>query len=242
MGIFSRISDIFRSNVNDALDKAEDNEKMLKQMVLDMEESVNKTTIAVANAIANQKNLERKLEKAKSESADWEKKATFALTQNREDMARAALERKSIADKNIASLQPLVVQATATANKSREQLNVLKTKLDEARMRESTLIARSQTAKSQTMIAKQMAGVGKDSFSKFDKFEAKIEGQEAQADAFQQLAGESTSLDDQFAQLGSATVDQDLLALKAKMGLISDTSTAAADTNPIPDTNPTPEK
>ena len=226
MGIFSRISDIFKSNVNDALDNLEDNEKMLKQMVLDMEESINKTTIAVANAIANQKGLERKLEKAKQESAEWEKKAVFALQQNREDMAKAALGRKQIADKNITSLTPLLQSATETANKSREQLNLLKSKLDEAKMRESTLIARSQTAKSQQMIAKQMAGIGKDSFSKFDKLEAKIEGEEAQAEAFQSLAGETTDLDDQFKQLGATSVDQDLLSLKSKMGLLNDSSSA----------------
>ena len=72
MGIFSRISDIFKANVNDALDKAEDAEKMLKQMIIEMEESVNKTTLAVANAIANEKSLQRKLEKARTDTAEWE--------------------------------------------------------------------------------------------------------------------------------------------------------------------------
>ena len=71
MSIFNRVSDIFKANVNDALDKAEDPEKMLKQMIIEMEESVNKTTLAVANAIANEKSLDRKREKAITETKDW---------------------------------------------------------------------------------------------------------------------------------------------------------------------------
>ena len=95
MGIFGRISDIFKANVSDTLDKAEDPEKMLKQMVIEMEESVNRTTLAVASAIANEKTLERRLAKARTETADWQQKAIQALNANREDLAKAALQKKS---------------------------------------------------------------------------------------------------------------------------------------------------
>lgn len=221
MGLFSRISDIFKSNVNDALDKAEDPEKMLKQMVLEMEESVNKATLAVAQAIANEKSLERKLEKARKDRDDWEQKAVQALGANREDLARAALEKKAISERNFLDLQPIHEQARTTSNKLREQLDQLKSKLDEARSRQSTLIARSQAAKAQKQIAQSFSGVGSDAFSKFDKFEGKIEKLEAEAGAFEQLAGENTSLEQEFKKLGSnATVDSDLLALKAKMGML----------------------
>lgn len=221
MGIFSRISDIFKSNVNDALDKAEDPEKMLKQMVLEMEESVNKATLAVAQALANEKSLERKLEKARKDETEWEQKAMQALQANREDLAKAALEKKSIAARNIADLEPITVQARSTSNKLRSQLDSLKSKLDEAKSRQSTLIARSQAAKAQKQIAQSISGVGSDAFGKFDKFEGKIEKLEAEASAFEQLAGENTSLDDEFKKLNSSTtVDGDLLALKAKMGML----------------------
>ena len=135
MSIFNRISDIFKANINDTLDKAEDPEKMLKQMVLEMEESINKTTLAVANAIANEKGLEHKLEKAKNESNDWEQKAMFALQSGKEDLAKAALEKKTVTDKNIADLQPIFTQAKTTSDNLRTQLNQLKAKLDEARAR-----------------------------------------------------------------------------------------------------------
>ncbi len=221
MGIFGRITDIFKANVNDALDNAEDPEKMLKQMVIEMEESVNKTTLAVANAIANEKSLDRKLAKARAESNDWQQKAAQALGAGREDLARAALQKKQVSDRNIMDLEPIYATAKATSDKMRQQLDALKNKLDEARSRQSTLIARSQAAKAQKQIAQSFAGVGSDAFSKFDKFEGKIEKLESQAEAFEQLAGQNTKLEDEFKLLSAnSSVDSDLLALKASMGML----------------------
>ena len=225
MGIFSRIADVFKANVNDALDKAEDPEKMLKQMVIEMEESVNKATLAVANSMAHEKSLLRKIEKAKSDSAEWLHKAQQAVTAGREDLARAALEKKAIQDKNISDLEPVYLTAKSTSDKLRTQLDALKHKLDEARARQGTLIARSQAAKAQKQIAQTFSGVGSDAFSKFDKFETKIETLESQAEAFEQLAGQSTSLDDEFKKLTSTSqVEQQLLELKSSMGKLPSAS------------------
>lgn len=219
MGLFSRISDIFKSNVNDVLDKAEDPEKMLKQMVLEMEESVNRATLAVANALANEKSLERKLAKAREQSADWQDKAVQALQAGREDLAKAALEKKAVAERNVADLQPIHATAKATSEKLRGQLDQLKNKLDEARSRQSTLIARSQAAKAQKQIAQSVSGVGSDAFSKFEKYEGKIEQLESEASAFEQLAGENTSLDEEFKKLGSGpAIDAELAKLKQSLG------------------------
>ncbi|MBM2813339.1 MAG: phage shock protein A-like transcriptional regulator [Ignavibacteria bacterium] len=221
MGIFNRISDIFKANVNDTLDKAEDPEKMLKQMVIEMEESINKTTMAVSSAIANEKSLERKIEKAKRASKDWEEKAMQALNAGREDLARAALEKKAVEDRNSVDLEPIWVQAKETSTKMRGQLDTLRAKLEEARQRQSTLIARSQAAKAQKQIAQTFSGVGSDAFSKFDKYEGKIEKLESEAEAFEQLGSGSTDLDMEFKKLSSgANVDDDLLKLKAKMGML----------------------
>jgi phage shock protein A len=232
MSIFSRIADIFKANVNDALDKAEDPEKMLKQMVIEMEDSVNKATLAVANAIANEKSLERKLQKERQSVTEWQNKAMQALQAGREDLARQALEKKATAERNATDLIPVYEQAAAMSVKLRQQLDQLKRKLDEARSRQSTLIARSQAAKAQKQIAQTFSGVGSDAFSKFDKFEGKIEKVEAEAVAFEQLAGENTSLDEEFRKLGSsATVEQDLLALKAQMGLLEAGDASTNTTN-----------
>jgi len=226
VGIFSRITDIFSSNVNDALDKAEDPEKMLKQMVLEMEESVNKATLSIAQSIANEKSLERKLEKARKDREDWQQKAMQALGADREDLARAALEKKAITEKNIADLEPITIQAKETSIKLRTQLDMIKNKLDEARQRQSTLIARSQAAKAQKQLAQSVSGVGTDAFSKFDKLEAKVETIEAEASAFEQLAGENTNLDQEFKKLSTnSNVDNELLKLKSQMGLLNDNNT-----------------
>lgn len=221
MGIFSRIADIFKANVNDTLDKAEDPEKMLKQMVIEMEQSVNKATLAVAGAIANEKSLERKLEKAKTDSIEWQNKAVQALNAGREDLAKAALEKKAISDKNVVDLQPIYQQAKDTANKLRQQLDQLKSKLDEARSRQSTLVARSQAAKAQKQISQSFSGIGSDAFSKFDKYEEKIEKTEAEASAFGQLADANVGLDEEFKKLSSSTsVEDELLKLKQNMGML----------------------
>lgn len=225
MGMFARISDIFKANINDLLDRAEDPEKMLKQMVLEMEESVNKTTLAVASSIANHVSLQKKLDKARLDKTDWEKKAMQAITANRDDLAKGALEKKAVIERNIADLEPLALSAKQTTDNLKVQLDKLKAKLDEARTRQSTLIARSQAAKAQKQIAQSLSGVGSDAFSKFEKMEQKVEKLEAEATAFEQLAGENSSLEDEFKQLEASSVDADLLALKAKMGLLPETNT-----------------
>jgi phage shock protein A len=221
MGIFNRISDVIKANINDMLDKAEDPEKMLKQMVIEMEESVNQTALAVAQAIANEKSLERKIEKSRKDSSDWEQKAMQALNSGRDDLAKAALEKKSLMTRNINDLEPVYATAKVTADKMREQLNQLKAKLEEARTRQSTLIARAQSAKAQKQLSQAASGFGSDAFSKFGKYESKVEQMEAEAEAFGELAGTDKSLEDEFKQLETgSSVDTELLELKQKMGLL----------------------
>ena len=225
MSIFKRISDVFRSNVNDALDNIEDAEKMLKQMVLDMEASINKATTAIAQAIANEKSLAKKMEIARQNSKDWENKAMQALTAGREDLARQALERKALEDRNLQDLIPLHKQAAETSDKLRVQLSQLKAKLDEAKSRQSTLIARSQAAKAQKQINKSLSGVGADAFANFDKYEEKILGLEAEASAYEELAGENTNLDMEFKKLSSnSDVEANLLAMKQRMGMLPESN------------------
>ena len=229
MGILQRISNLFRSNANAALDKLEDSEKMLKQMVMDMEADINKATTAIAQAIANEKNLARKIEAAVKNSRDWEQKAMQALNAGREDLARQALEKKAIEDRNLQDLLPMHVQAAETSKKLREQLNQLKTKLDEAKARQGTLIARSQAAKAQTKINKALSGIGNDSFANFDKYEEKILGLEAEASAYEELAGDNSSLDLEFKKLSSnSDIEANLLAMKQKMGMLPNANVSDA--------------
>lgn len=218
-GIFSRVTDIFKANINDLLDKAEDPEKMIKQMVIEMEEAVNKATTAVGSAIANQKNLERQYNEKKRLVDDWQAKALQAVNAGRDDLAKQALVKKNMFAKAQNDLEMPMQEAGKTADALRGQLEQLKAKLDEAHARESTLIARHQAAQAKKQIAQSMSGIGDGAFANFDKYEQKVLKAESEADAFTELAGGSTSIDEEFKQLAvNSTVDQELAQLKAASG------------------------
>ena len=220
MGIFGRIGDIFKANVNDALDKMEDPEKMIKQMVIEMQEAIAKATSGLAQAMAQEKKLERDYKKHQQAAQNWEQKAMQALNAGNEDLARKALSKKAEAETQANQYKGMYDQAHTTTQKLKSQVEQLKAKLNEARMKESTLIARNQAAKAQKQIAKQVGSFDTSSnFAKFDKWEQKILKNEAEAQAFTELSeGDSTSLDDEFLQLEqNSKVDDDLARLRAKL-------------------------
>jgi phage shock protein A len=215
--IFSRISDIFKANINDMLDKAEDPEKMIKQMVIEMEEAVNKATTAVGSAIANEKSLERQYNDKKKKVEEWQGRALKAVNAGRDDLARQALETKNNLTKAVTDLEMPLAEAKKTSETMRTQLEQLKKKLDEARLRQNTLIARHQAAKAKKQISQSVAGIGDGAFANFDKYEQKVLKAESEAEAFAELAGDSTkSLEDEFLQLESGdAVEEELALLKA---------------------------
>jgi phage shock protein A len=215
-GIFSRISDIIKANINDILDKSEDPEKMIKQMVIEMEEAVNKATTAVGSAIANEKQLERQLTDKTKQNDEWQQRAVKAVAAGRDDLARQALEKKTMFSKAVTDLGPVLDEARRTSTTMRGQLEQLKAKLDEARVRQGTLIARHQAAQARKQIAQSMSGIGDGAFANFDKYEQKVLKAESEAEAFSELSGQSTSLDEEFKKLESGgAVEQELALLKA---------------------------
>jgi phage shock protein A len=219
MGIFARVTDIFKANVNEILDKAEDPEKMIKQMVIEMEEAIGKATMAVGSAIANEKMLQKQVDDRKKTIDEWDKKAKQALLASREDLARLALEKKTSFVKSAGDLEPLLAEAKKTSDVLRSQLDKLRSKLEEARLRQNTLIARSQAAKAKKTIASSISGIGNSAFANFDKYEQKIIKSESEADALTEMTGQDTKLDDEFAKLSTGSaVDDELAALKASMG------------------------
>ena len=218
MGIFARISDIFKANINDMLDNTEDPEKMIKQMVIEMEEAVSKAATAVGQAIANEKMLQKQTEDKKKAADDWQQKAIQAVNAGRDDLAKQALEKKNNFQKAANDLEPLLLEAQNTSANLRSQLDKLKAKLEEVRLRQNTLIARSQAAKAKKQIASSVSGIGDDAFANFDKYEQKIIKQESEADALSELAGQNTRLEDEIKQLGSGpAIDEELAQLKASL-------------------------
>jgi phage shock protein A len=215
-GIFGRISDIIKANVNDLIDRAEDPEKMIKQMVIEMEEAVNKATTAVGSAIANEKHLERQHNDKKKLAAEWHERAVKAVNAGRDDLARQALEKKNMFDKAVSDVEGPLAEAKKTSTVMRQQLDQLKVKLDEARVRQGTLIARHQAAKAKKQISQSLSGIGDGAFANFEKYEQKVLKVESEAEAFAELAGETTSLDDEFRKLeAGSSVEEELALLKA---------------------------
>lgn len=216
-GIFSRIVDIIQANINDMLDRAEDPEKMLKQMIVEMEEAVAKTTTAVAKAMANEKSLEQQYERHRLSAQEWEQKAVQALQNGREDLARQALERKQAFERAAQDLEKTLLEARQATTQLRSQLEKLKARLEEARTRYATLSARAQAARTRKELAQALSGVGGDAFSKFERYEKKVLQQEAEAQAAAELAGESP-LEEEFAKMETrSAVDEELARLKAKL-------------------------
>ena len=216
MGLFSRIADIFSANVNDLLDKAEDPEKMIKLMVLEMQEAVTKSTSALAQTMGNEKRLEMQYSKLKASSEDLQAKALIALKGGNEDLAKQVLAKKATVDQQLEQYKSMHEQAVTMTTTMKSQVDKLKLKLDEARMKESTLIARSKNAKAQTEFAKQLGGFDDNSFAKFDKMEDKVLKLESEAQAFNQLADGQTSMDDQLAELQkNSQVDSGIRKIKS---------------------------
>jgi phage shock protein A len=215
MGFLSRLLDIFRSNVNDALERVEDPEKMIKLMVLEMEESVAKANQALAQAMGAETRLERQYSDTVKGAEDMQNKAMTALRANNEMLARSAIVKKSQMDEQAAHYKQMHESALATTTQLRTQVNQLKARLDEAKMKEATLIARSRNAKAQAEVAKQIGNMGDHSFSKFSKYEEKILKLESEAQALNELSSGDMNLNDEFKKLEQNTkVDDELARLK----------------------------
>jgi len=218
-GIFYRMADIVKANVNDLITRAEDPEKMIRQMILEMEEAVNKATASVGTAVANEKRLERQYLEKQDQIEAWQKKAELAVEAGEDDLARRALERKAANQEATHDLEVALEESRKTSSQLKQQLTQLKAKLDEARTRQGTLIARRRAAEARKQIASGLSGVGEDAFSSFERFRQRIESEEAEAEAHQEMASADPSLEEEFSKLErKSTVEDELSALKKKMG------------------------
>lgn len=230
MGIFRRLSDMLKSNVNDLIDRAEDPEKMVKQIIIDMQKELTKATQNYGKAKASERLAEKKYLEAKKVSDNWELKAKAAISQGNTELAKQALAKKVKADEDVASYKEMYDSISAQTEAIGDQVEVLKSKLDEAKARQAMLIARSQMAETQKNLAKSTGGFdGASAMEKFSRMEEKIERKEAEAAAFTEIAGagDDAELNDAFDKLESAAkVDAELARLMAEMGGGADDSDA----------------
>jgi phage shock protein A len=218
MGMLDRLSTIIRSNINDLIDRAEDPEKMVKQLLEDMENDLVEVKKAVALAIATEKKLYNDFEDHQKKADEWQKKAELAINSGRDDLAKEALARKKTEQSTSDGFKAQYESQKANVTTLRDQLGQLEGKIAEARIKKDLLIARSRQAEAQENIQRTIGKVDTSgATSAFERMERKVEEKEASAAAYTDLNG--SSLDAEFKKLETNTgVDDELAALKAKMG------------------------
>jgi phage shock protein A len=224
MGIFERFSTMLKSNINDLISRAENPEKMLNQLILDMKSNLAKAKQEAAAAIADEKKLQADAEALKKQAEDWERRAMLAVQEGRDDLAKQALIRYNEALQGAQQLHETWLKHRADTEALKAQLRALNDKIEEAKRKKNILVARAKRAEAQQRIQETMSGMSdKSAFESFDRMAEKIEAIERKAIAAAEIQQEfqTDDLAAQFKQLeykGSA--DQQLLELKAKMGLL----------------------
>lgn len=217
-GVFSRMADILKANINELLDRAEEPDKMIRQMVREMEEAVNKATASVGTALANQKRLERQHTEKIAQVEEWQRRAERAVEGGDDELARRALERKAVFQNMRDELGAALEESRKTVAQLKTQLGELKVKLEEARAREGVLVARHRAAQARKQMAQSMSGLGSGAFSSFERFEQKIESSEAEAEAYEEMADDKDDIEKQLRQLDTGKqVESELAQLKARV-------------------------
>ena len=226
MGIFSRLGTLIKSNINDLITKAEDPEKMLGQVLLEMQQQLGEAKKAVAVAIADEKKLQKQYNSELDKAKEWERKAMVAVRAGDDGLARQALVRKQEHENISSQFQQQWIQQKQAVEKLKDALRLLNNKIEEAKRKKNILIARKKRAEAQQQIANTMQGLGDTSaFDTFDRMAERIQLMEAEAEAGAELAGELSgdTLESKFLQLeqaGGANEDEALNELKSKMGLL----------------------
>ncbi|MBE3089430.1 MAG: PspA/IM30 family protein, partial [Actinobacteria bacterium] len=184
MAIFSRLSDLLKANINDLIDKAEDPEKMVKQIIIDMEEQLQNAVQGLGSVMASERQMGKQLEEAQTQSKLWEDRAKSALKSSNEDLAKQAINNKLKADESVIQYQKMDTDISSQLSILREQVEILKNKLNEARTRQSMLMARYTVADARKEVSSAIGDLDSSgAFAKMDKMERKIAEKEAQADA-----------------------------------------------------------
>jgi phage shock protein A len=227
MGIFSRLGTLIKSNINDLITKAEDPEKMLSQVLLEMQQQLVEAKKAVAIAIADEKKLQKQYTAETDKAKEWERKAMVAVRAGDDNLARQALARKQEHETISGQFQQQWIAQKQAVEKLKDALRLLNNKIEEAKRKKNILIARKKRAEAQQQIANTMQGLGDTSaFDTFDRMAERIQLMEAEAEAGAELAGELSgdTLESKFMALeaggGGGGEDDALNELKAKMGLL----------------------
>ena len=221
MGIFNRARDIFAANFNELLDKADDPQKMIRMIILDMEETLVEVRASAARTIADQKEMHRHSVKLDKLQADWSEKAQLALSKDREDLARAALvEKKKGADMS-EQLKAEIAVLDDALRAYEQDIQKLQNRLREARTRQTAIAARLESAENRVKLRSLMTNERvDDALSRFDQLERRVDYAEGRADALQIAdgTGKPTLADEIAALEGADAIDDELAEMKRALG------------------------
>ncbi|MDP2698967.1 phage shock protein PspA [Thalassospira sp.] len=217
MGVFSRLSDIVNANINSLLDRAEDPEKMVRLMIQEMEDTLVEVRSSAVKAIADKKEVERKLKKLYDGQNEWEQKAEFAIAKGRDDLAKGALmARRRLADQSLVLERELEV-IEETLGKFDEDLTKLQNKLNEAKGKQRTVEIRMKTAEKRVKMREKIhSGQIDEALLRYEQMERRIDELEASADSYD--LGRGQTLEEQFGDLEvELGIEDDLKALKERV-------------------------
>lgn len=221
MSILSRLAYLIKSNLNDLINRAENPEKMLNQMIIEMRKQLNEAKQQVTLAIADEKRLRQQCESEAQQAQDWEQKAMLAVQKGSDDLAKEALARKLEHEKLALGFQKQWLIQKQSSEKLKNALISLNQKIEEAARKKTLLVARQKRAQAQKKIYDTMSGLSDTSaFDTFDRMAEKVGELEARAEASTEIAGELTgeAIEKRFAELESSSdADRALIELKAKM-------------------------
>jgi len=228
MSIFTKLGTVIKSNINDLISRAENPEKMLDQIILDMRDQLAKAKREVAAAIADERKLHASLDTEVKQMRQWEHRAMLAVKEGRDDLAKQALMRQQEYAERASALDGTWKAQAAETEKLKGSLRQLNDKIEEAKRKRNLLVAKQRRAQAQKRIHETMSGLSNDSaFDAFNRMAEKIEEQERESLAHQEVTealGPGT-LEEDFKALESGSegggVEDRLLALKQEMGLIA---------------------
>jgi phage shock protein A len=221
MGIFSRMTDIINSNINSMLDQAEEPEKMVRLIIQEMEDTLVEVRSSSARVLADRKEAARRLEQVRSEAGNWEEKARLAISKDREDLARAALQEKRAIEEEVAIVEAELLATDEHIAQLDREVGQLQQKLDDARAKQKALTLRSKTVESRIKVKRQIHREAlDDAFHRFDRFERRMDTLESQLESMDlgrevppDLAAQINALQD------DERINDELERLKAGMGV-----------------------
>ncbi len=218
MGVLDRVSTLIRANINDLISKAEDPEKVIRQLILDMNNQLIQVKTQVAASIADERLLQKRYEDNQKKSDEWQRKAELAVTNGQDELAKEALLRRRSFQETADGFKEQWTQQSAQVEQLKDALTQLEAKITEAQTKKDLLIARSRRAKAETNIRQTLANADSTSaLSDFQRMEEKVDEQEARAKAYAEL--DEDTLDQRFKQMEQEDdISKELEALKSKVG------------------------